>query len=351
VREEIGFRVIERRGTQILLNGEPLYLRGISLHEEAPDGQGRAWSPEHAATLLGWAQELGANFVRLAHYPHADHVARLADRLGLLVWAEIPVYWTLAFESPETLALAKQQLSELVARDRNRASVVFWSIGNETPVGEARNAFMQGLAEHARREDDTRLVAAALETPMAEAVKMLASHAIPAAAGIVRDEWVLEVSDPLAEMVDVPGLNEYFGWYYETPLSFATPLSAHTLRRISLENLPRLRLRLGVERPVLLSEFGADALAGFHAPESELAVFSEEYQALVFRQQLAMLEHQPAVRGVSPWLLKDFRSPIRLHQAMQGYWNRKGLVADDGRRKLAFSVLRDHYRARAAAGG
>lgn len=88
VREQIGFRTIETRGTEILLNGKPLFLRGISAHEEAPFRAGRAFSAEDSRTLLGWAKELGCNFIRLAHYPHNENMLREADRMGVLVWSK-----------------------------------------------------------------------------------------------------------------------------------------------------------------------------------------------------------------------------------------------------------------------
>ncbi|MBO5593562.1 MAG: beta galactosidase jelly roll domain-containing protein, partial [Prevotella sp.] len=94
IADSIGFRKIETRGKQILLNGQPIFLKGISIHEEKPNGGGRANSPEDARTLLSWAKELGCNFVRLAHYPHNEYMVREAERMGILVWSEIPCYWT-----------------------------------------------------------------------------------------------------------------------------------------------------------------------------------------------------------------------------------------------------------------
>jgi beta-glucuronidase len=94
ITDEIGFRTIEARGTQLLLNGKPIFLRGISMHDEAPFRSGRrTFSEEDGRTLLSWAKELGCNFVRLAHYPHNEDTMRLADQMGLLVWEEVSVYW------------------------------------------------------------------------------------------------------------------------------------------------------------------------------------------------------------------------------------------------------------------
>jgi beta-glucuronidase len=150
LEDEMGFRTVEVRGTQILLNGSPIFLRGISIHSEAPYRTGRAYNDEDANTLLRWVQELGANFVRLAHYPHDQRMTRLADRLGILVWSEIPVYWAVEFDKPTVLAKAEQQLHEMIQRDRNKASVVLWSVANETPVTPARVQFLKTLATKTR---------------------------------------------------------------------------------------------------------------------------------------------------------------------------------------------------------
>jgi beta-glucuronidase len=212
VSDGIGFRSVTVRGRDLLLNGETIFLRGISIHEEkpGPDG-GRAHSEAHAEALLGWAQELGCNFVRLAHYTHNEHMVRLADRLGLLVWAEIPVYWNVAFDEPRTLERARTQLSEMIARDRNRASVILWSIGNETPVSDERNAFMKALADHVRALDATRPITAALLAGPRDVGRWALRDVLPSAAGLGRERWEYRVGDPLGAIVDVAALNEYFG--------------------------------------------------------------------------------------------------------------------------------------------
>lgn len=350
VEEEIGFRHVEARGDQILLNGQPIFLRGISIHEEALHGEGRAHSLAHAEELLGLARELGCNFVRLAHYPHNEHMARLADRLGLLVWAEIPVYWAVDFENDVTLDRGRRQLTELITRDRNRASVIFWSIANETPINAARQAFLGALADHVRTLDDTRLTTAAMLTPPEDLGRFFLSSYIPSLVGLDVGDWIYPVSDPVANVVDVPSLNEYFGWYYSGALGLIGPWSSHHARRIMLDNIHRIRIERRTPKPFILSELGAGARAGMHAPEEELAVFTEEYQALVYRKQIEMIRRQEGLVGLSPWILKDFRSPLRLYQGVQDYWNLKGLVDDEGRKKKAFAVLRDYYLELAAEG-
>ena len=163
VKDRVGFRTIATSGRDILLNGRKVFLRGVAIHEVNPLRGGRAWSEDDARQLLGWAKEIGCNFVRLAHYPHNEHMARLADEMGIMCWEEVPVYWTIAWTNADTLANAKKQLADLIARDQNRASVMVWSVANETPVGEARTKFLKTLVDEARALDGTRLISAAME--------------------------------------------------------------------------------------------------------------------------------------------------------------------------------------------
>jgi beta-glucuronidase len=307
INDEIGFRTIETRGTQILLNGRPIFLRGICLHEEAPFRSGRAFSEEDDRTLLTWAKELGANFVRLAHYPHNEEMIRLADQMGLLVWEEAPVYWELQFQNPATLENAKSQLREVIARDHNRAAIVMWSISNETPVSPERNAFLKEMAGYGRQLDPTRLITSA------------------------SDKWehgaqTSALNDPLGEFLDVIGLNEYIGWY----------------GNLRPEDADGMQWKFAYAKPVIVSEFGADAAFGLHADAQTR--FSEEYQANLFKHQIAMLKHMPELSGVTPWLLMDFHSPRRPLPGIQDYFNRKGLISDRGQRKQAFYVLQEFYR-------
>ncbi len=348
IEDAIGFRTVATRGSDILLNGEPIYLRGISIHDETLDGGGRAHSLEHAEQTLTLAKELGCNFVRLAHYPHPDHMARLADRLGLLVWAELPVYWAVTFEREDTLQLAKNMFSELIERDRNRASIILWSLGNETPATEARDRFFAAVADHIRELDSSRLLTAALLTGAEVLQPFLLEYYLPATLGFVRDEWVFHIDDGLENIVDVPAVNEYFGWYYSGALALLTPMSSEYARRIILDNMDRIRIETRLGKPLVISELGAGAKLGLRAREGEMRAFSEDYQVTVYERQLSMLADQETVRGLSPWLLKDFRAPLRMYQGVQDFWNRKGLVSETGERKLAFNVLRDHYRELAA---
>src|SRR4030095_4267741 len=88
---------------------------------------------------------------------------READRMGIMVWSEIPVYWTILWENPATFENAQAQLSEMIARDKNRAAIIIWSVANETPLGDTRLTFLKKRIERARSLDSTRLISAALE--------------------------------------------------------------------------------------------------------------------------------------------------------------------------------------------
>jgi beta-glucuronidase len=307
VRDDVGFRTIETHGTQILLNGKPVFLRGVSLHEEAPMRGGRAFNQQDAETLLGWAHELGCNFVRLTHYPHSENMTRLADRMGLMVWSEIPVYWEIDWENPATLQDAKNQLRDMIARDHNRASVIMWSLSNETPVKPERTTFLHALADTARQLDSTRLITSAL------------NHVDESGPD------TRTLSDPVGEYLDVLGINEYQGWYWGHP-----------------EDSDRMQWTTTWDKPLIFSEFGGEAPYGRHGAADER--WTEEYQASIYQHHITMLKNIPSLGGLSPWVLMDFHSPRRLLPGVQDYNNRKGLISNQGQHKQAFYVLQKYYK-------
>lgn len=314
VSEEIGFRTIETRGTDILLNGKSIFLRGIDMHEEPVNRPGRAHGDEDARTLLGLARELGCNFVRLAHYPHDETMVRTADRMGLMVWSEVPVYQGVDFKNPQALAKATQQLTEMITRDRNRAAIILWSVSNETPKSAERNAFLQQLIKTSRTLDPTRLITTATnQTNSTEPHKKV-------------------FDDPIIADLDVFGVNEYIGWYEGVAAdlditAWATPYN----------------------KPMIVSEFGGEAKYGLHGPVTQR--WTEENQEEIYQHQIAALRRIPFLRGTSPWILKDFRSPHRLLPNLQDGFNRKGLISEKGERKKAFYVLQKFYREMAAQTG
>jgi beta-glucuronidase len=252
---------------------------------------------------------MGANYVRLAHYPHNETMVQAADSMGLLVWSEIPVYWTIDWENPETYANAEMQLREMITRDKNRAAVALWSVGNETPPTEMRLRFMQRLVATTRQLDNTRLVTAALERSE-------------------RANHIYEIHDPLGADLDVLGVNEYIGWY-DGPPSKVDSVSWTSL----------------YDKPLIMSEFGGGARHGLRGPVTQL--WTEDHQADLYRKTVRMLDQIDFLAGASPWILMDFRSPRRPLPDIQDYYNRKGLISNWGEKKLAFYVMQTWYQEKA----
>ncbi|MCP4427729.1 MAG: glycoside hydrolase family 2, partial [Chloroflexi bacterium] len=228
--------------------------------------------------------------------------AKIADEVGLLLWEEIPVYWSIAFNNPATYQDAENQLLELIQRDFNRASVIIWAVGNETPDTDARLQFMGDLARAAKRIDPGRLVSAAC----------------------LRNHVENRIEDRLTGVLDVIGLNQYYGWY-----------------SAKYDQLVALLENSQPGKPVIIAECGAGAQAGYHGTISD--VFSEEYMAEVYRRQLDVLPRFAYIRGMTPWILYDFRSPRRKNRFQQGY-NLKGLIdRDKTTKKSAYYVLQECY--------
>lgn len=310
IEDCIGLREITVSGGDLLLNQEPIWLRGIALHEEAA-GKGRALDDEDIETRFQWLSELGCNYARLAHYPHTEEMARMADEKGILLWEEVPAYWDVTFGSAEVQELYRQQLRELIQRDWNRASVVLWSIANETDhTDETRNEVLPEMAEYVRDLDDTRLVTAACFVDEGE------------------DGLALE--DPLEEYLDVVGINEYYGWYYGDPGDMEKFQEGQD------------------ETPIVVSETGGGAKWGHHGAEDQR--WTEEFQAAIYRGQTTVVADSDRISGISPWILFDFRAPLRQNEYQRGY-NRKGIVDQYGNKKRAFHVLREFYQSMTSDSG
>ncbi|UTN03958.1 beta-glucuronidase [Flavobacterium bizetiae] len=305
IADKIGFRTIETKGKEILLNGKKVFLRGISIHEEAPFRSGRGWSTEDAVTLLTWAKELGCNYVRLAHYPHNENMVREAEKMGLMIWSEVPVYWTISWTNPDTYANAERQLHDMIYRDKNRCGIVIWSIANETPHGDDRDIFLSKLAKYARTQDNSRLISMAMEVTKSP-------------------NNVNTLHDNMNEYVDIVSFNQYLGWYRGTN-----------------ESCKDMQWIIPYNKPVIISEFGGEALQGLHGDKTQR--WNEEYQEELYVQNTQMFNRIEGLAGVSPWILVDFRSPRRQLPNIQDFFNRKGLISDQGIKKKAFYVMKDWY--------
>lgn len=313
VTESIGFRNIDTRGTKVFLNDKEIFLRSISFHEEIPQRMGRAFSPADADMLLSEARALGVNTIRLAHYPQNEYIVRKAEQMGFMLWEEIPVWQSIDFTNDVTMGKARTMFDEMLQRDKNRCAVSMWGVANETRPSEARNAFLTRLVSDGRAKDNTRLYVAAFDIVYYQ-----------------RDKDLFTMEDSFPEQLDLIGVNKYMGWYAPWPKD---PKDCHW--------------QVCPDKPLLITEFGGEALYGQSGDETVASSWSEDYQAKLYRDNIRMFENIPNLCGVSPWILFDFRSPFRFHPANQDGWNRKGLVSDQGMRKKAWYIMRDYYRSKA----
>jgi beta-glucuronidase len=301
VSDRIGFRSITTDGHDIALNGKKIFLRGVSVHEDH-FLLGKTTNEEIIRQTIRDLKEMNGNYLRLAHYPHDPRFARIADEEGVLLWEEIPVYWAIAFDNQGTYADAENQLAELILRDRNRASVIIWSVGNENVDTDSRLAFMARLAQKAKELDSSRLVSAAC---------------------LIKHDKLL-IDDRLADFLDVIGINEYFGWYDP-----------------DFEKLPKILSNSNPGKPVIISEFGADARLGQRGTVDEL--WTEDKQKYIYEKQVETFDRCPYIAGTTPWILYDFRCPRRFNRYQKGF-NRKGLIDEQRKvKKPAFFVMKKFY--------
>ena len=311
VADNIGFRNIEVKGNQVLLNGSPIFLKAVNIHEENPYKAARAHSEEDAKILLNAAKELGCNLVRLAHYPHSETMVKEAEKMGIMVWDEIPVYQHIEFSDNLVPQKLETMMREMVSRDKNRCGVVIWSLSNETyPGTPGRNEALIDLTKKCKSLDSTRLIVHVINTQG-------------------YDNNTFNVWDTLYNYSDLVALNEYIGWYIpwqgkpsETKWNVAFP-----------------------DKPVFISEFGGEAKYGSNdGPTDEAAYWTEEYQANIYKDQIEMFNTVPNLCGICPWLLFDYRSLGRMNQVYQNGYNRKGLISEKGQKKKAWYIMNEYFK-------
>lgn len=309
IEEEIGFRNVWVKGQDIYLNGQPIFLKSISFHEEIPQRRGRAFSQADAFMLLSEAKALGCNMIRLAHYPQNEYIVRTAEKMGFLLWEEIPIWQGIDFENEKTKEKAGNMMREMVLRDKNRCALTFWGVANETQPSAARNAFIRHLIATCKSVDTTRLMTAAFDLVRFN-----------------RETQTFVMDDPFVKELDVVAVNKYMGWYHPWPVSPDKAI-----------------WDVAKGQPLIISEFGGEALYGKTGDADVVSSWSEDYQATLYNDNLEMFKHIPNLRGTSPWVLFDFRSPFRFHPTNQDGWNRKGLVSDQGYRKKAWFIMKEYY--------
>jgi beta-glucuronidase len=338
-----GFRSFAVAGEKFLLNGEPVFLKGISKHEDHPD-LGPTQTPELIESDLGLIKELGANYVRLAHYPHDGRELERARDLGLMLSGEIPLYqagtgFAAWFQEKRPLrefplrlfglrqvasrALidnARRQLAEMIERDRNNPAIVFWCVGNECyTLGRRAGRIFSRLRDTAKYFDPDRPV-----------TNVELTYHVPILDALKRG-WT---------GMDFYCLNSYFGWYYG-----------------SLDELPAFLARLRRRwkgKPLVLSEFGADAAPGRRDSDgpwkaervSGGKTYSEEYQESVVRGYRAEAARHPWIQGLSPWVFSDFYNTWFPSNPVPNY-NLKGMVSSRREPKAAYRALKELYHGRA----
>nr|WP_233173934.1 glycoside hydrolase family 2 TIM barrel-domain containing protein [Pedobacter sp. ASV19] len=311
VEDEIGFRNIAVKGNKVVLNGKEIFFKGVNIHEENPGKGARAFSKEDAILLLSQAKALGCNLVRLAHYPHNEYMIGEAEKMGLMVWSELPVYQHIEFSDTAVLSKMDLMLKEMVSRDRNRCSVVICSLSNETYDGTPnRTNALARLTKVCRALDSARLI----------------TH-VTNSQSYSNNSFT--VWDSLYKYADIISVNEYIGWYIpwqdkpeDVTWNVAFP-----------------------DKPVFISEFGGEALFGnVIGPADEAASWREEYQQQIYADQLKMFNTIPNLCGVAPWLLFDYRSLGRMHPVYQKGYNRKGLLSENGERKMAWYIMEQYYK-------
>jgi beta-glucuronidase len=317
-RTRFGFRQIGVRGTEILLNGEPVFLRGINRHELFP-GRGMTPTPEEERSDLEDIKALGCNFVRLCHYQQHPRVYDLADELGLLLWSEIPAWQSsrLTLSDPEVWRVyGAPQLREMILQNRNHPSVMFWSVANEVPSETtAVRDYIDRAAAYVKEIDPSRLVSFASSR---------------------------RLEDICFDAVDVIAVNEYCGWYYGK-MSDVGPL---------LDDLHRK----WPHKPIVVSEFGAGCARGRKPAVLPARAwdYSEDYQVELLRSHLSQIlapERSGYVAGSMIWVYNDFPDPARIAPSQPSghpFVNLKGIVTQHREKKRSYSVVQKMYRAHAA---
>lgn len=317
---DYGMRLVRVAGTKLLLNGEPVQLRGFGKHEDFfLHGKGLDLPVlVRDYELLKW---IGANSFRTSHYPYSEEALMLADREGFLVIAETPgVSLTFSDEPPIIEARReqlRQDLSDMVRRDRNRACVIAWSIGNEpltkpfhtlgdTPAeAPARGkAFFDDIFDHIHALDHTR------------PATLVSVQGGPA-------DWLAKG--------DFICTNSYNGWY---AVSGRLEDAAQVLEK----EMSALHA-LYPDKPLMITEFGADAVAGMH--DQPALMWDEEYQAAVIAMYLRFADKHDWVIGTHPWAFADFRTSQSVGR-VDGL-NFKGVFTRDRRPKLAAHRLREKW--------
>lgn len=308
---KVGVREIKIDGYQLLLNGKQIFLRGFGKHEDFPIiGKGVNNSViVKDFSLLKW---INANSFRTSHYPYAEEFLNMADEKGFLVINEIPAV-SLDFRrvNEKTLQAHKAMIRKLFDRDKNHPSVIAWALGNEPNLAGEKEyhdgrgkKYWDEIFSFARSLDNTR----PLTVPNCPR------------AGI---------NDPVLALSDFMSLNRYYGWY-ENPGQIE--LGCQRLEE-EMESLIQK-----YDKPIFISEFGVDTLAGLHSISDQM--FTEEYQAKFIEAYCKLIESKPYTIGEHIWNFADFRTPQIFRRVVN---NLKGVFTRTREPKLAAFKLKEYW--------
>jgi beta-glucuronidase len=312
IKERFGIRDIEVKKDQFLLNGKPVYFKGFGMHEDHVT-IGKASLAAHNIRdfeLLSW---MHANSFRTSHYPYSEEMLDLADEYGILVIDELPAVGLNFWSSRQvfvkgtvdevTAQTHKNQIGELIRRDKNHPSVVMLSLANEANTHEAGALdYFKPVFEHARSMTKLPLM-------------------------IV--EWVGAAENKVAQLADVIGLNRYIAWY--TDLANLSVVEAKLTQDFKAYHDK-------FQKPMILTEFGADTISGFH--QLPATMFSEEFQVEFLQTYQAVIQKIPYVIGEHVWNFADFQTK----QGLQRFGgNKKGVFTRDRQPKMAAHWLRQSW--------
>lgn len=308
--DRVGFRKVEVRDGKILLNHREVEIRGVNRHEEHPDF-GMAFPLSRMKHDLDLIDGLGCNSIRGSHYPNSQEFVDYMDERGILFWSEIPI-WGCGFsvdalEDPIVVERGLEMHREMLKYYYNHPSIIIWGLHNEIySDNEAAYKMSELYYRYCKENGGNRLVVYAANHPM---------------------------TDICMEFSDMICLNLYYGWYNG---SFDT-------WEKSLDDFCERRNALGLsDRPVIMSEFGAGALYGFH--DAEKPKWSEEYQAELLDYCLRLFHSRPEMVGSYVWQFCDIRTCAEMGFSRARGFNNKGIVNENRRPKAAYYAVRDCYR-------
>ncbi|MGI4879482.1 MAG: glycoside hydrolase family 2 TIM barrel-domain containing protein [Janthinobacterium lividum] len=319
----------------LFLNGKPYPLHGVGYHQ-GREGAGWATSAADTAEDLKTLRDMGANTLRLTHYQHGQPVHDLADRLGFIVWDEIPLVsqWTMGSARSATPALvdnARQQLTEEIRQNGNHASVVAWGIGNEVDFGNSLPGFVTGST--GTPPDPLPL----LRDLNAFAHALDASRPTTLATCCEGRLFAAGVDVPItASVTDAAGANRYFGWYYGKADDLGASLDALHAKR--------------PEQPLAVTEYGGGGAINIHTDNPEATPADsrgrfqpEEVESFIHERAWAALRTRAYLWATWLWAGFDFASTVR-HEGDSEDVNTKGLVTYDHKvRKDAFYFYRANW--------